>query len=95
MRTIVDAIGRRRFCIPGVPRRIRETTDRRDRRGNRRLHGQRLENVAAGKSTASLERTVKNILRESAIDLMARAGFLPRYAFPLRCRPPFQTEDSE
>jgi hypothetical protein len=54
----------------------------------------RLENVATGKSTANLERTVKNILRESAIDIMARTGFLPRYAFPLDVVA-LETEDSE
>jgi len=54
----------------------------------------RLENASVGKSTSNLERTVKNILRESAIDLMARAGFLPRYAFPLDVVA-LETEDSQ
>jgi ATP-dependent helicase YprA (DUF1998 family) len=53
----------------------------------------RVENQNAGKPTASLERTVKNILRENAIDLMAKAGFLPRYAFPLDVVA-LETEDS-
>lgn len=53
----------------------------------------RLENASTGKSTAGLERTVKNILRENAIDLMAKGGFLPRYAFPLDVVS-LETEDS-
>ena len=36
-----------------------------------------------GNSTVDVERAVKNLLRSDVISIMAKRGFLPRYAFPL------------
>jgi ATP-dependent helicase YprA (DUF1998 family) len=93
MRAIVDAIGGEDSAYQASRDGYETTTAAIDAEIDVFM-AKRLENVAAGKSTAGLERTVKNILRESAIDLMARAGFLPRYAFPLDVVA-LQTEDSE
>jgi ATP-dependent helicase YprA (DUF1998 family) len=37
----------------------------------------------AGKETGNIDRAVKNLLDSSVIDVLAKRGFLPRYAFPL------------
>jgi hypothetical protein len=39
--------------------------------------------VALGEHLADIERSIKELLGSNVIDIMAREGFLPRYAFPL------------
>lgn len=93
MRTIVEAIGNEASAYRSARDGFDSTVAAIDAEIDVYM-AKRLENVASGKSTSGLERTVKNILHESAIDLMARAGFLPRYAFPLDVVA-LETEDSE
>ena len=45
--------------------------------------GERQRLFARGEATADIERSIKNLLRSDVIAVLAKRGFLPRYAFPL------------
>jgi len=47
------------------------------------LMDRRSELFAKGKQSGSIDTTVRNILNDDVISLLAKEGFLPRYAFPL------------
>lgn len=47
------------------------------------LMNERQKLFSQGKNVADIERAVKNLLRSDVISIMAKRGFLPRYAFPL------------
>ena len=47
------------------------------------LNEERRERVAEGSSIQEVDRSIQNMLNEDVIAVLARQGFLPRYAFPL------------
>jgi len=47
------------------------------------LVGERQQLFARGEPTADIERSIKGLLGSDVIAVLARRGFLPRYAFPL------------
>ena len=47
------------------------------------LMSERQKLYSQGKYLVDIERAVKNLLREDVISILAKRGFLPRYAFPL------------
>lgn len=47
------------------------------------LVGERQQLFARGEPTADIERSIKNLIGSDVIGVLAKRGFLPRYAFPL------------
>lgn len=47
------------------------------------LLGERQKIFSQGGHTADIERSINSLLRNGIIDVLAKRGFLPRYAFPL------------
>ncbi len=47
------------------------------------LFAERQRLIVAGSFTSDVERSIKELVASNVIDVLAREGFLPRYAFPL------------
>ncbi|GEP45873.1 DEAD/DEAH box helicase [Brevifollis gellanilyticus] len=65
-------------CIESFAKRIQEVRD-----DLQSLLDERKERFAQGQATGDSERAIQSILKADLISILAKRGFLPRYAFPL------------
>ncbi|MFN9951590.1 MAG: hypothetical protein ACK55I_00705, partial [bacterium] len=68
----------RAACLDSFQSRIKEAED-----DLLALMDERKERHNKGESTGESERAIQSILKADLISILAKRGFLPRYAFPL------------